>query len=177
MSVAVSLDRARQAKRQSRSAGQTAKCPCVGPAFVLCLAIRLPPPFPKNTRQIFRITSCKTHRFQLLSQLPDKNRFWVNPKIGLFIPLLTGVCVVTRSVFTGKYERFRQLIVQARKDAGLTQVQLARKLGKPQSYVSKYELGERRLDVIEFVEVAVALGARPETLLKRLRVHPAADRV
>lgn len=84
---------------------------------------------------------------------------------------------MTRSVFTGKYERFRQLIVQARKDAGLTQVQLARKLGKPQSYVSKYEIGERRLDVIEFVEVAGALGTTPETLLRRLRSRGPVDRV
>lgn len=78
---------------------------------------------------------------------------------------------MTGSVFTGKYERFRQLIIQARKDAGFTQIQLAQKLEKPQSYVSKYETGERRLDVIEFVEIAYALGTRPEAILKNLRDH------
>ncbi len=75
---------------------------------------------------------------------------------------------VTRSVFTQRYERFRQLIVGARKRAGFTQVQLARKLGKPQSFVSKYEVGERRLDVIEFLDVAAALGFKAESLLKKL---------
>ena len=42
------------------------------------------------------------------------------------------------------------------------------KRAKPQSYVSKYETGERRLDVIEFLEVADAIGAKAWTLLRRL---------
>ena len=49
------------------------------------------------------------------------------------------------------------LLVEARKAAGLTQVELAAQLQRPQSYVSKVERGERRLDVIEFLEVARAL--------------------
>jgi transcriptional regulator with XRE-family HTH domain len=65
---------------------------------------------------------------------------------------------VTRSVFSGKYDVFRRLLIEARKEAGLTQVGLAEKLSHPQSYVSKYERGERRLDVIEFLEVARAIG-------------------
>ena len=73
-----------------------------------------------------------------------------------------------RSVFSRKYKRFRELVVGARKQAGLTQAELARKLGKPQSFVSKYELGERRLDVVEFLEVASALGFEPEVLIKKL---------
>jgi len=75
---------------------------------------------------------------------------------------------LTRSIYTKSYEQFRQLMVDARKRAGLTQIQLAGKLGKPQSFVSKYELGERRLDVIEFLEVAAALAAQPEVLLREL---------
>lgn len=60
---------------------------------------------------------------------------------------------------------------------GLTQVQLARRLQRPQSFVSKYERGERRLDVIEFLEVAHALGADPAALLRRvIRSAPAAAR-
>lgn len=46
----------------------------------------------------------------------------------------------------------------ARKRAGLSQEELARRLGKPQSYVSKYENGERRLDVVEVAEIAEAMG-------------------
>ena len=47
--------------------------------------------------------------------------------------------------------------MSARKDAGLTQQSLAEKLGKPQSFVSKYENGERRLDLVELLDVAGAI--------------------
>ena len=47
---------------------------------------------------------------------------------------------------------------QLRLEAGLTQAQLARRLGKPQSFVSKYESGERRLDVAELMAVCRAMG-------------------
>ncbi|WP_235362820.1 helix-turn-helix domain-containing protein [Brevundimonas diminuta] len=53
-----------------------------------------------------------------------------------------------------------------RKAAEITQVELAERLGKPQSFVSKVERGERRLDVIEFGQVAEALGCEPAALLR-----------
>src|SRR5215469_4373107 len=52
------------------------------------------------------------------------------------------------------YKRLRELLVKARKSAGLTQTDLAVRLKRPQSFVSKYERGERRLDLVEFGEVA-----------------------
>lgn len=73
---------------------------------------------------------------------------------------------VTKSVFSGKYDRFRRLLVEARKQAGLTQVKLSERLSRPQSFVSKYERGERRLDVIEFFEVARAIGIDPFDFLR-----------
>lgn len=57
-----------------------------------------------------------------------------------------------------QYELFRKLMIQAREKSGLTQVQVAGALGKPQSFVSKYERGDRRLDFSEFVEIADVLG-------------------
>jgi transcriptional regulator with XRE-family HTH domain len=68
---------------------------------------------------------------------------------------------VAKSAFTRKHEHFRRLLAEARRNAGLTQVTLAKKLGRPQSFVSKFESGERRLDVIEFLEVAHALEIDP----------------
>jgi transcriptional regulator with XRE-family HTH domain len=68
---------------------------------------------------------------------------------------------VTRSAFSRKDAQFRKILVEARRDAGLTQVALAKKLGRPQSFVSKFERGERRLDVTEFLDVARALGIDP----------------
>ena len=56
------------------------------------------------------------------------------------------------------YLVFRELLVKAREDSGLTQVSVAEQLSKPQSFVSKYERGERRLDFTEFMDVALVLG-------------------
>ena len=75
---------------------------------------------------------------------------------------------MTKSAFTAKYERFRLLLVEARQTAQLTQVELAKKLARPQSYVSKYERGERRLDVVEFLDVVRALNVDPLEFMANL---------
>ena len=75
---------------------------------------------------------------------------------------------MTKSAFSRKHVQFRKILVQARRDAGLTQVALAKKLGRPQSFVSKFERGERRLDVIEFLEVARALSLDPPRIIADL---------
>lgn len=62
------------------------------------------------------------------------------------------------SLHSQSYQVFRSLLISSREAAGLTQVQVAERLGKPQSFVSKYERGERRLDFSEFVELADVLG-------------------
>ena len=59
-----------------------------------------------------------------------------------------------------EYEFFRQRLVDARQQARLTQSEVADRIGKPQSYVSKCESGERRVDVIELAELA-AIYDRP----------------
>ena len=55
-------------------------------------------------------------------------------------------------IYGRRYEAVRRVLRKVRREAGLTQVQLAEKLGKGQSYVSKVERGEQYLDVLEFVE-------------------------
>lgn len=62
-----------------------------------------------------------------------------------------------KSIFTAEYEVLLQRLIAARKHAGVTQQELALRLRKPQSFVSKYERKERRLDVIEFLYVARAI--------------------
>jgi len=54
-----------------------------------------------------------------------------------------------------QYDAFLKKLRQARLDAGLTQEEVARRLGKPQSFVSKCESGERRVDVIELTRFAL----------------------
>jgi transcriptional regulator with XRE-family HTH domain len=73
-----------------------------------------------------------------------------------------------KAVRTPKYIQLRQLLVDARKNAGLSQDALADRLKRPQSYVSKFERGERRLDVVEFFEVMDALNVDGFKLLKKL---------
>lgn len=73
-----------------------------------------------------------------------------------------------KSAFSRKHEHFRTLLAEARRGAGLTQVALAKKLGRPQSFVSKFERGERRLDVIEFLDVARALRVDPAQVIADL---------
>lgn len=67
-----------------------------------------------------------------------------------------------KSVFTAHYALLLDLLTQARKDAGMSQVELAQKLGRPQPFISYIERGERRVDVIEFYAIMKALGADPE---------------
>lgn len=69
------------------------------------------------------------------------------------------------SIFTQRHQAFIAFIASTRKAAGVTQAELAARLGKPQSFVSKVERGERRLDVIEFCQVAEALGREPAEML------------
>ena len=67
-----------------------------------------------------------------------------------------------------QYQKFEQCLQHARETRKLTQADVASRLGKPQSFVSKYETGERRLDVIEFLAVCKALEIRPADVLKAL---------
>lgn len=65
-------------------------------------------------------------------------------------------------------ERYRALIsqlVDARKAAGLSQDALAEMLGRHQQFVSRYEIGERRLDVVEFIDIARTLNINLDILL------------
>jgi predicted transcriptional regulator len=74
----------------------------------------------------------------------EASRLWVQPEHYKVV----GVCLAA-----------------ARRHANLTQQDLARRLGKPQSFVSEYERGLRRIDVIEFLLIARTLGADPLDLL------------
>jgi transcriptional regulator with XRE-family HTH domain len=80
---------------------------------------------------------------------------------------------MAKSLHTPEYERFRAFLVAARERAGLTQVEVSARLGRPQSFVAKYEGGERRLDVVELLQVCSALGVDPHQLVDAMRVGAA----
>lgn len=73
------------------------------------------------------------------------------------------------NLYSEEYATFVGVLRAAREDAGLTQVQLAERLKRPQSFVSKSERRERRVDVVEFLEIADALRVDPADLLERVR--------
>lgn len=75
--------------------------------------------------------------------------------------------MATRATIAEK-KRFLSLVRQMRVDAGLRQADLAKKLGEPQSFVSRYESGERRLDVLELRQICSVLGVSLSDFIKRL---------
>jgi transcriptional regulator with XRE-family HTH domain len=75
---------------------------------------------------------------------------------------------VEKSIYTAEYQQLCVLLRDLRDEAGLTQVEVAGRLDEPQSFVSKYESGERRLDVIELRHVAEALGSTLAAVVARL---------
>jgi len=78
------------------------------------------------------------------------------------------VSVMKKFIHTREHKEFCNLLVETRKQYGLTQVELAKRLKSSQSFVSKYERGERRLDVLEFIQIAKDIGADPAELIKKL---------
>jgi transcriptional regulator with XRE-family HTH domain len=74
-----------------------------------------------------------------------------------------------------RYRQMLAMLISARRNAGLNQAEVARRLGKPQQVVSRYELGERRLDVFEFIDVAETLGLDGFAEIKKLVEQGSAD--
>lgn len=72
---------------------------------------------------------------------------------------------MTKSVFTKEYKFMLEQLVKARKKAGLSQRELSEKLNMPSSFVGKYELGERRLDIIEVLQIAMILNINTGRLI------------
>ncbi|MEO1749786.1 MAG: helix-turn-helix transcriptional regulator [Pseudomonadota bacterium] len=72
------------------------------------------------------------------------------------------------SFHSADYEKLTTLLVEARRKSGLTQQAVADRLGRPQSYVAKIEVGERRLDIVEFIHLVRAMDAAPEDILAEL---------
>lgn len=74
-----------------------------------------------------------------------------------------------KSLRSKEHRAFIAAIREARQQAGMTQQNLADRLKRPQSFVSMYESGERRVDVVEFVQIAEALRADPCAILRRIK--------
>lgn len=73
------------------------------------------------------------------------------------------------------YEESQLLLIQLRKNSGLTQSELAERIGVDQSFISKVERGERRLDIVEFILYCRPLKASPSEIIKTLQYKVEGD--
>lgn len=80
-----------------------------------------------------------------------------------------------KSLFTDAYASFLRVLVAARKAAGVSQVELAQRIGRDQPFVSLVERGVRRVDVIEFYVIARALDLDPVDLFAEVVVQMPMD--
>ena len=79
---------------------------------------------------------------------------------------------MSKTVFTGDHQHLVAVLVEARHSAGLRQSDVAKRIGRDRTFVSLFENGQRRIDVIEFFKLAVAYGRDPRELFEKV-----ADRI
>ena len=111
--------------------------------------------FPPPSNFVFRFAKCAAKEDVALDppnpfagndkELPKM----YNPILGLYHIRIYTTNSMSKSVYTKDYKEIINRLKQARIEIGLSQQAVADKLGKPQSYISKIESGERRLDVAE----------------------------
>lgn len=77
-----------------------------------------------------------------------------------------------KSLGSERHKALIDLLIQKREAAGLTQADLADRLGEYQSFVARLESGQRRIDVVEFLDLAEALGLDPAKAVAALRKMP-----
>lgn len=75
------------------------------------------------------------------------------------------------TVHTDAYRACLLVLVRARQDAGLFQAELANRLGKPPSFVGKYELGERRLDLVEVLVILKVMAVDAHAFIDAMSSH------
>ena len=79
---------------------------------------------------------------------------------------------MARGIHDSRYRWVIERLVEARKKLGLSQDAVAQRLGKPQQYVSRYETGERRLDIFEYLDAARVLSVDGLAIASEADVQP-----
>jgi transcriptional regulator with XRE-family HTH domain len=73
-----------------------------------------------------------------------------------------------RTLASPRHYTLRDFIIEKREKAGLTQHEISARLKRPQSFIASIETGQRRVDVVELLELAKAIGFDPHEALRRL---------
>lgn len=71
-----------------------------------------------------------------------------------------------KTIFGGDHQHMVDVLTKARHESGLTQADLAARVGKDQTFISIIERGQRRVDVIEFIQISKAMDRDPVSLMK-----------
>lgn len=82
--------------------------------------------------------------------------------------MATGPTSTTKGFQDPRYRALVGMLIEARKQGKLSQEGLAERLGRHQQFVSRYEIGERRLDVVEFADIARTLGCDAADLIRSI---------
>jgi len=72
------------------------------------------------------------------------------------------------SIATKRHQRLIEILTDARKHAGIRQAELARRVGKTQTFVARFEAGQRRIDAIELLALCEIIGIDPIKLIRKL---------
>lgn len=72
-----------------------------------------------------------------------------------------------KSLNSPRHELVKSALIEQRKAVGMSQTEVAAKLGRPQSYIAKIEGGERRIDIVELIDLAQVIGLDLEALMRR----------
>ena len=75
---------------------------------------------------------------------------------------------MTKTLHSARHRRLVQLLIEQRKAAGLTQADVAKALNRHQPHIANIESGERRVDVVEFLELAQVIGFEPNAILNAM---------
>ncbi|KAF0248440.1 MAG: DNA-binding protein [bacterium] len=79
---------------------------------------------------------------------------------------------MAQSTASARYQHLLDVLLEERIKQGLLQKDLGSKMGKPQSFISKVERGERRIDPAELVDICVALGIDPAEVIQKIAAIP-----
>ena len=82
---------------------------------------------------------------------------------------------LSKSLYSDRWEQLLGILKRIRKEKGLTQVELAKILQRPQSLIAKIEAGERKLDVCQFLDYVEAIGGNPTAIIQELLGSTAAQ--
>lgn len=79
---------------------------------------------------------------------------------------------MVKTLGTHRHQILIAMLIEKREASGLTQTELAARLGEYQSFVARLESGQRRVDVVEFIDLAKILGFDPSSAIKKLAAEP-----